>query len=113
MRARLQALNAQVRDHDMARAPTLRPAPSSPQAGPVGCGREAGVGGVLVIKTPIAALRDFGGEQEGGGRGRGAMRVQLVDTPGPNEAGEEQLKFAVRGVQGVWSHRRTGAQTGK
>ena len=44
----------------------------------------------LDVTVPIAAL-------EAAALGPGAVPLQLLDTPGPNEAGEESLKFQVGG----------------
>ncbi len=45
----------------------------------------------LDVAVPIAAL-------ERAHLGAGAVPLQLLDTPGPNEAGEESLKFQVGGA---------------
>lgn len=42
----------------------------------------------LDVHVPIAALEDSKVDPE-------AVSLQLLDTPGPNEAGEESLKFQV------------------
>jgi hypothetical protein len=67
--ARLRALNAEVREH--ARGPA----------------DEA----VLDITAPMVALEE-------GGPGGPGTRLCLLDTPGPNEAGEEGLRFQVGGL---------------
>ncbi|GIL70787.1 hypothetical protein Vretimale_3881 [Volvox reticuliferus] len=52
-----------------------------------------GLSTVLDISAPLKALEGYGPE---------FGRVTLLDTPGPNEAGEEQLKFQVeRLLEGV------------
>jgi len=125
VRARLQALNSAVRAHEASRtSSTLLPAASTPlrahplspstslqsQAGSAGApgsglapapsmslaGGGSGADRLLVIRAPIAALREYGDSQAGGnGAGGQHVRLQLLDTPGPNEAGEEQLRFVV------------------
>ncbi len=55
--------------------------------------------GILIVQTPIAALTQYGGDQgtAAGAGGEGGVRLHLLDTPGPNEAGEDALRFQVRG----------------
>lgn len=43
----------------------------------------------LDVRVPIAALENAAGDSS-------ATSLQLLDTPGPNEAGEESLKHQVR-----------------
>eukprot|EP00983_Pelagomonas_calceolata_P012366 396142-Pelagomonas_calceolata.AAC.4 len=47
--------------------------------------------------THIAALRSFaeGGRAEAGRGGGPPVRLHLLDTPGPNEAGEAGLRYQV------------------
>ena len=49
----------------------------------------------LVVNAPIAAL------QARGGSSSTAVRLQLLDTPGPNEAGEEELRHQVERLLGT------------
>ena len=51
--------------------------------------RVAGSEQALELRTPIAALSSSGNSPEG-------VNVCLLDTPGPNEAGEENLKAQVQ-----------------
>lgn len=106
VRARLQELNSAARNSSPAGADLLhslqRQASASANANALaaahvspagGSGSGAGAGGgggggVLHIHAPLVAL-------EGCGADSGLGRVVLLDTPGPNEAGEEQLKFQV------------------
>lgn len=113
VRARLQELNSAARNSSPAGADLLhslqRQASASANANALaaahvspagGSGSGAGAGGgggggVLHIHAPLVAL-------EGCGADSGLGRVVLLDTPGPNEAGEEQLKFQVeRLLEGV------------
>ena len=49
----------------------------------------AGSEQALELRTPIAALSSSGNSPEG-------VNVCLLDTPGPNEAGEENLRAQVQ-----------------
>ena len=49
----------------------------------------AGSEQALEFRTPIAALSNLGNCSEG-------VHVCLLDTPGPNEAGEEKLRAQVQ-----------------
>lgn len=49
---------------------------------------------LLLQHTPISALRAFSEGSRGEAKGS-AMRLQLLDTPGPNEAGEVGLRHQV------------------
>lgn len=66
-----------------------------------GGGVVAGVGGsaasepMLEIRTPLTALEMYSGQEFG--------QLTLLDTPGPNEAGEERLRYQVRGERGTWA----------
>lgn len=72
--AQLRALNADARGHARCQADER----------------------VLDITAPLVALE--GGDAAGGGdSGPAATRLCLLDTPGPNEAGEEGLRFQVGG----------------
>ncbi len=56
---------------------------------------------VLTIHAPVAALLDYAPVASSaasalGAGGSGGVRLQLLDTPGPNEAGEEELRYQVR-----------------
>ncbi|GFR43890.1 hypothetical protein Agub_g5019, partial [Astrephomene gubernaculifera] len=113
VRSCLQQLNSAARQQRCGSGP-LSPQPSGPERDVFGSGAAAassalggmgeglcgGVGSsssaVLTISAPLVALC---GE---GGYGADLGRVTLLDTPGPNEAGEEQLKYQVeRLLEGV------------
>ncbi len=66
-------------------AAALEPLPSAPSL----TAPSLTAGSLLHIAAPIVALEGYGG-----GAGR-VGRLALVDTPGPNEAGEEQLRAQV------------------
>ena len=51
----------------------------------------------LNVSVPIAALEGL----DDGMLGPEAVPLQLLDTPGPNEAGEESLRFQVGLVQAL------------
>lgn len=88
-------------------------APGAPaSAAAAAQGAQQGLDRALTINTPIAALRDYLPSAQGSGPsssaaaaaaggagagGAGWVRLQLIDTPGPNEAGEEAagLRWAV------------------
>jgi hypothetical protein len=48
------------------------------------------------ITAPFMVLD--GGEELGGGDLHAGTKLALIDTPGPNEAGEEGLRFQVKGL---------------
>jgi hypothetical protein len=51
---------------------------------------------MLHIRAPVAALAAYGDTSSGCGCGApGGPRLQLIDTPGPNEAGEAALRHQV------------------
>jgi len=55
----------------------------------------------LDVQAPLAALAAApaaaaGAEPGGGARARAALPLCLLDTPGPNEAGEDGLRFQAR-----------------
>uniref|UniRef100_A0A7S3R370 Dynamin N-terminal domain-containing protein n=1 Tax=Dunaliella tertiolecta TaxID=3047 RepID=A0A7S3R370_DUNTE len=58
---------------------------------------------MLAIHTHIAALRSFaeGGRAEAGRGGGPPVRLHLLDTPGPNEAGEAGLRYQVERLLGT------------
>ncbi|EFJ51098.1 hypothetical protein VOLCADRAFT_103740 [Volvox carteri f. nagariensis] len=100
VRSRLQHLNSAARS-------SSRPISPQPSGGPsagfadLGMGMVEAASGssgsgsspVLHISAPLVALEGYGPE---------FGRVTLLDTPGPNEAGEEQLKHQVeRLLEGV------------
>ncbi|KXZ53106.1 hypothetical protein GPECTOR_8g96 [Gonium pectorale] len=99
VRARLQQLNSAARSHGHG-AVSAGSGPLSPQSsgslsgGGADCGGGASLASsVLHISAQLRALEGFGPE---------LGRVMLLDTPGPNEAGEEQLKYQVeRLLEGV------------
>jgi hypothetical protein len=80
---------------------------ASPPFGHQGAG-SLGQDRLLVIRAPIAALTEYSatatagavgvaGSSTGTGGDLGPLKFHLLDTPGPNEAGEEELKWQVRG----------------
>jgi hypothetical protein len=85
------------------------PMQSPPMMGHQGSGPLGQQDRLLVIRAPIAALTEYSGSvpaaggssgssAPGGGVGGtdlGPLKFHLLDTPGPNEAGEEELKWQV------------------
>ncbi|GIL46881.1 hypothetical protein Vafri_3748 [Volvox africanus] len=107
VRARLEQLNSVARGSGESPPPRHPRGPGSAvddqvadeavgssSAGSTNTGnRGGGLSTVLHISAPLVALEGYGTE---------FGRVTLLDTPGPNEAGEEHLKFQVeRLLEGV------------
>eukprot|EP00798_Chlamydomonas_sp_ICE-L_P018264 gene18264-24718_t len=88
---RLQELNSQARCHDSVSSPTASMPPHTAfTLGSPGAAFPS-PDDILLIQAPITALSEY----DTIAKPEDPPRLCLLDTPGPNEAGEEKLKFQV------------------